>query len=92
MVFYSKRGQLQGIRSGNWKYLELPAGKKSKTSQQKTKRHLFNLVKDIGERNNLAASNAAKADELRLRMLAADEEISANARPVWQKQIAEKTK
>lgn len=90
MLFYSSSGQRQGIRMGNWKYLELPVGKQrkgkqSKTSPRKTKTHLFNLAEDIGEQNNLATSNAAKVDELRSRMIAADKEISANARPVWQK-------
>ena len=90
MIFYSKHGTLEGIRLGDWKYLELTSGKDSETSQRKTKRYLFDLADDISEQNNLAASNAEKVDELRSRMLAADEEISANARPVWRTQAKKK--
>ena len=43
------------------------------------------LADDLGEKNNLVSSNAEKVAVLRSRMFSANEEISANARPVWQK-------
>lgn len=92
MLFYSNQGILQGIRIGNWKYLELPSRKNAETSKRETERHLFNLADDLGEKNNLASANAEKVASLRSRMIAVDEEISANARPVWRKQTKENSK
>ena len=94
MVFYSKRGVLEGIRVGDWKYLEIGQGnlhkKNPKDDKKKPKTYLFNLADDIGEAKNLAKSNPEKIAELRSQMVAADKEISANARPVWRKQAGKK--
>lgn len=89
MLFYSASGKLEGIRHGDWKYLELTSRRKNKqaqsTAKSTTKSYLFNLAEDIGEQNNVLASNPEVATRLKARMLAADTEITANARPVWRK-------
>lgn len=84
LVFYSARGDLEGIRLGDWKFLEITkTNRKNKTSQTET--YLFNLADDIGEQNNLLKSNPQKVAELKARMKAVDQEVTANSRPVWRK-------
>jgi arylsulfatase A len=84
LVFYSARGDLNGIRVGDWKYLEITTtNKKNKTS--KTDTYLFNLMKDIGEKNSLLEQHPEKVAELKARMKQLDKEITDNARPVWRK-------
>jgi len=73
-VYYSAQGKLEGIRIGHWKYLE----KKSHT-------FLFNLAEDIGEQNNQYEQHPEIVDNLKARMIEIDNEITANARPVWRK-------
>jgi hypothetical protein len=46
---------------------------------------LFNLADDLSETINLADKNPAKVKALRTRMIELDDEITANARPVWRK-------
>ncbi|MEL7496740.1 MAG: sulfatase [Planctomycetota bacterium] len=96
LIFYSAQGNLQGIRSGDWKYLQI-TGRLNKKQRQmnpkpkpKTTRYLFNLADDIGEQNNLIEENPERAAEMVKRMNAADTEITTNARPVWRKPAAEK--
>ncbi|MEO1524127.1 MAG: arylsulfatase [Planctomycetota bacterium] len=48
--FY-ERGGRQGVRAGNWKAVRMPWGNDGKTE-------LYDLSKDIGETNDLAADNA----------------------------------
>ena len=84
MVFYSSRGELEGIRQGDWKFLNVTTrNRKKKTS--KTETFLFNLADDIGEQNNLLESNPEKVDSLKARMKELDDEITENQRPVWRK-------
>ena len=87
MIFYSPHGQLQGVRMGDWKYLEIAPRNRRNRPNSKTKKYLFNLAKDIGEQNNLFDSNAEVAAKLNARMAIADKEISENARPVWRKSM-----
>ena len=74
MLFYSSRGQLEGLRQGDWKI------RATKTVE------LYNLAEDIGESNNLAKANPDKVKALQARMRELDDEITANARPhgKWQ--------
>lgn len=83
LVYYSPNGNLEGIRQGDWKYLELRPRKTKKQPDPKPRKLLFNLAEDIGEKNNLLESNLETADKLKARMIALDDEITQNARPVW---------
>ncbi|MFK7852116.1 MAG: sulfatase [Akkermansiaceae bacterium] len=73
-LYYSARGNLEGIRQGDWKLLV-----------KKQKPQLFHLTKDISEANNLAEANQEKVEALTKRMKELDAEITENARPVWKK-------
>ena len=83
LIFYSPHGKLEGIRQGDWKYLELVARKTKKQPDPKPEKLLFNLAEDIGEQHNLYESNLELAGKLKSRMIAVDDEITENARPVW---------
>ena len=87
LIYYSSRGDLEGIRQGDWKLLvkkpRTKKEKKDKVSQPEIL--LFNLADDIGEATNLAESNPAIVETLHARMTELDDEITANARPVWRK-------
>eukprot|EP00903_Cladosiphon_okamuranus_P003635 g3633.t1 len=75
MIYYTSKGQLQGLRSGKWKLL-LPMKAKDELS-------LFNLDEDSSESNNLAKQHPEKIATLTARMNQLDAEITANARPAW---------
>ncbi len=86
LVFYSAQGALEGIRIGNWKYLEKtkPAGKNKKANQDPTVEHfLFDLEADLGEQNNVYSEHADRVAKMRERMITIDNEVTENARPVW---------
>lgn len=88
LMFYSSRGTLEGIRKGDWKYLEVkPRQRKNQNNQKppQPKTYLFNLAKDIGESNNLAEQNPDRVAAMIELMKQRDQEITANARPVWRK-------
>ncbi len=89
LVFYSAQGKLEGIRQGDWKYLQQTPRKRKNQSTPKTSTYLFNLADDIGEQNNLLETKPKLAARLKASMIKADQEITSNARPVWRK---EKTK
>jgi arylsulfatase A len=84
-VFYSANGILEGIRVGDWKYLEKRPRRRG-GQEGAAERFLFNLADDIGEHNNLVQERPDSAKRLQERMVALDDEITANARPVWTKQ------
>ncbi len=86
-VHYTSNGQLEGIRKGNWKLLvkKQRAPRNQPTAAPPPKIYLFDLSKDIGERNNVAAQYPEVASELRQRMEALDQEITENARAPWRK-------
>ena len=77
-VYYSARGNLEGIRRGAWKLLIKGAKGKRVSS-------LFNLEKDLSEKNNLIQAHPELVSQLSKRMLELDAEIEANKRPVWKK-------
>lgn len=88
-VYYSAQGNLEGIRMGDWKYLEKrPRNNRNQKNKPapKAQTFLFNLADDIGEQNNLHDQKPDIVAKLRARMVEIDEEITANARPVWRKQ------
>jgi len=77
MLFYSSRGALEGLRQGDWKLrMAKGRGRKAKTTVE-----LYNLKKDIGEKQNLASSNPDKIKALTSRMKELDAEITKNVRP-----------
>ena len=91
-VFYSSQGQLEGIRMGDWKYLEkLPRQKRNQPGNAtnkatpKPQTFLFNLAQDIGEQTNVFQQQPKIVAKLKARMTEIDQEITANARPVWRK-------
>lgn len=89
LVYYSSQGLLQGIRVGDWKYLEQrPRRKKrdlDKPDHSKASVFLFNLAEDIGEQVNHSERQPEIAARLKQRMEEVDNEITANARQVWRK-------
>ncbi|MDP4623543.1 MAG: sulfatase [Akkermansiaceae bacterium] len=73
-LYYASKGALEGIRKGDWKLLI-----------QKNNTMLFDLSKDISESKNLAQQHPERVAQLTARMKKIDDEITANARPVWGK-------
>ncbi|WP_372719705.1 sulfatase [Novipirellula sp.] len=90
LLFYSSHGDLQGIRKGDWKYLEKAPRKRNnqKNVSSEPQVFLFNLADDIGEQKNLKDSHPEIIARLKKRMHKVNDEITANARPVWRKQVA----
>ena len=89
-VFYSAHGALEGIRMGDWKYLsKLPRrGRNAKGPAPEPEVFLFHLSEDIGEQNNLAEQEPDRVQKMHARMEELNEEITANARPVWRKKVS----
>ena len=79
-LHYTSRGDIEGIRSGNWKLL---VKKPRRNNGGKAQLHLFDLAKDIGEKNNLAEAKPAVVKQLQARMQELDAEITKNARAPW---------
>ena len=82
MLYYSSRGDLEGILQGNWKYLMVKNRKNKKSTPVS---YLFNLADDISESKNLIDQYPEKASILAKRTKEIDAEITANMRPVWRK-------
>ena len=80
-IHYTSRGDLEGLRSGNWKLLikKLRRNPNNRPPQV----FLFDLAKDLGEKNNLAEAKPDIVKKLRARMEALDAEITENARLPW---------
>jgi len=72
-LFYSARGELAGIRKGDWKLLF--AGPSAKGGP-----YLHNVNVDISEEWNLAEKHPAKVEALKTQAIEMDEAITANAR------------
>ncbi len=79
-LYYSMGGDIQGIRQGDWKLLILPPKHNGKPDIM-----LFNLAKDIGEKNNLATKKPELVERLTQRMKELDAAIEAETRPVWRR-------
>ena len=82
-LHYTSRGDLEGIRSGNWKLL---VKKPRRNNAAKGQFHLFDLANDMGEKNNLAEAKTEIVKDLQARMKALDAEIAENARSPWFKE------
>jgi len=80
-VYYTSRGQVEGIRQGDWKVLV----KKRRGQTTEPQIFLFNLNKDVGEETNRAGEHPEIVNRLRSRMEELDAEITANARAPWLK-------
>tara|TARA_B100000282_G_scaffold296794_1_gene280106 strand:+ start:1200 stop:2591 length:1392 start_codon:yes stop_codon:yes gene_type:complete len=79
-LYYTSRGEIQGIRQGQWKLLI--KNKRSK-GKNETEKFLFNLKFDLGEKNNLYENNREIVNKLSKRMIQLDNEIEKNARSPW---------
>jgi arylsulfatase A-like enzyme len=85
-IYYSARGNVEGLRSGKWKLLLIGSGAKGKNKKpQKESVMLFDLLSDISEEKNLAEANPQILSELTKRMKELDAEITKNARLPWVK-------
>ncbi len=70
IYYYSSRGLIEGVRNGQWKYLERP-----------DTAYLFNIEEDISEQFNLIKENPALADSLRQVMIDFDAMMTQEMRP-----------
>jgi len=77
-IYYTARGQLTGIRKGDWKLLSSPGEKKETL--------LFNLSDDLSESKNLAAKFPQQVKKLVKRMHTLDQKIEKQRRPAWNTQ------
>ncbi len=87
-IYYTSRGDLEGLRSGKWKLLvkKPRANRRANANQQKNRApqvFLFDLKADVGEQNNLVEAKPAMVKKLKARMEALDAEITQNARQPW---------
>ena len=90
LIHYTSRGELEGIRQGNWKLLVKKPRARRNNRRDSTatlpQMLLFDLSKDLGEKNNRAEEHPEIVNRLRQRMEALDAEITANARAPWLKE------
>jgi arylsulfatase A len=84
-VHYTSRGDLEGIRSGDWKLL-VKKRRGQNAANKPPQVMLFHLGKDVGEQNNVANANPDIVTRLQARMKELDAEITKNARAAWMKQ------
>ena len=87
-LHYTSRGAVEGIRSGNWKLLvkkpRVPRRQSgTKANNKPPQLYLFDLAKDVGEKNNLIQAKPEVVKKLQARMEALDAEITKNARKPW---------
>jgi len=89
-LYYTSRGDLEGIRNGKWKLLVKKPRRRGRQPQDapapKPEIMLFDLSKDIGEKNNLAKEHPDRVEQLTTHMKEADAEIEKNARAPWTKE------
>ena len=81
-IYYSARGNLEGLRSGKWKLLRKKARNKNK-KPQKDDVMLFDLENDVSEEKDLSDAHPEVVAELTKRMKELDAEITQNARMPW---------
>ncbi len=87
-LHYTSRGELEGIRQGEWKLLvKKPRGQRQqgRNAPPAGQMLLFNLAEDLGEQRNLADEHPEIVERLKRRMDELDGEITANARAPWVK-------
>ena len=83
-IHYTSRGELEGIRQGDWKLLvKKPRNQRNNTPPKAPEVLLFNLSNDLGEQTNLADKHPAIVSKLKARMMEVDAEITDNARSPW---------
>ena len=85
-LYYTSRGQIEGIRQGNWKLLvKKPRARRNRNAANagNAKILLFDLKKDLAEQNNVASDHPEIVNRLRKRMEDQDAEIGKNARSPW---------
>jgi arylsulfatase A len=82
-IHYTSRGEVEGLRQGNWKIL---IKKKRGKPQGQKDIYLFDLGKDLRELNNLALKKPKIVSKMKARMIELDTEITKNARSPWIKQ------
>ncbi|MGB0767504.1 MAG: sulfatase family protein [Phycisphaeraceae bacterium] len=75
-LYYSARGDLNGIRQGPWKLLF-----KGREAKEEGGTALFHLEIDISEKWNVAKNNPSLVERLEALAKELDAEITANARP-----------
>ena len=89
-LYYTSRGDLEGIRKDKWKLLVKKkrkprnAGKNWKAPAPEIL--LFDIIADMGEKTNLTNEHPQKVQELTERMKNLDAEITKNSREPWYKQ------
>ncbi|MEM7313422.1 MAG: sulfatase-like hydrolase/transferase, partial [Planctomycetota bacterium] len=79
LLYFTGKGEIEGIRQGEWKLL---------IQQRKNKPAnvmLFNLLTDVGEQKNLARANPDIVTRLTVRMELLDAEIERTARDPWRR-------
>ena len=80
-LYYTSRGDLEGIRSEKWKLLIKKP--RRNPNNKPPQMFLFDLSKDLGEQDNLAKTKPTAVQYLRDRMETLDAEITKNARSPW---------
>lgn len=86
-IMHHNRG---GIRSGHWKFYPWPEGRernrqpKKPLPKDKPKVQLYDLSKDLGEKNNVAATNPQVVERLHGVFRKFVEDINKNKRPIGQ--------
>ena len=85
-VYYTSRGDIQGLRQGKHKLLVNGPRNKKRNPKAKTEVMLFDLEADLGEKNNLAESKPEVVAKLKARMLELDAQIAKEARQPWFKE------
>ncbi|MCM8532164.1 MAG: sulfatase [Lentisphaeraceae bacterium] len=83
-VYYSSRGELNGLRQGDYKLRVVESWTGRGNKRKKTGKvtvELFNLKEDIGEKNNLATKMPEKVQSLKARMMELNKDISKDIRP-----------
>ncbi|MDB2430237.1 sulfatase-like hydrolase/transferase [Akkermansiaceae bacterium] len=85
-VYYTSRGDIQGLRQGKHKLLVNGPRNKKRNPKAKAEVMLFDLEADLGEKNNLAESKPEVVAKLKARMLELDAQIAKEARQPWFKE------
>ena len=85
-VYYTSRGDIEGLRQGKHKLLVKGPRNKKRNPKAKADVMLFDLEADLGEKNNLAESKPEVVARLKARMLELDAQIAKEARQPWFKE------